>query len=443
MKISIFGLGYVGCVSAACFTKLGHRVIGSDVVDYKVEAINNADSPLEEKGLKELIKEAISKKLLSATKDTEYAVLNSDVSFICVGTPATKTGDIDLTYLKKVCKEIALVLRKKSHHLIVLRSTMFPGSIDILQEIIEKTSRKKAGKDFDLVVNPEFMREGSAVEDFFEAPFIIIGSDNINACKKVSDLYKGVNAKRFFVKARVAEMIKYANNSFHALKITFANEISAICKQAGVDSKKLMSLFCEDKQLNISPYYFKPGFAYGGSCLPKDTAALQANAKKLGVSIPLLNSVFQSNNEHIKRAIDLIESKKKKKIGFLGLTFKADTDDIRGNPVLLVINYLLNKKYEIKIFDRLIDESDIELLNKSYRKEIFDLVNKKNLKENIGTISSLFSNINSVLQQDIIVLSNRDDSYLKSLKELGKNKKIIDLQNLFNASDFKAEYSHL
>ncbi len=443
MKISIFGLGYVGAVSAACFAKLGNEVIGVDVVDYKVDAINSGNAPLEEKGLSDLIAEFTKKKKLYATKNTEEAILNSDVSFICVGTPPTKEGDIDLNVLKKVCEEIGKALRKKKYHLIVIRSTMFPGSLDVLIEILEKSSGKKCHRDFDIATNPEFLREGSAIKDFFEPPFVVIGADKESAGKKALNVYHDIKAKKIVVKPGVAQMIKYASNSWHALKVTFTNEIAAICKKAGVDSKALMALFCEDNQLNISPYYMKPGFAYGGSCLSKDTAALKSKARKLEVNTPIIDSIAQSNMEQIYRAIELIKSKKKKKIGILGLTFKPDTDDIRGNPILYVINKLFNDGYEIKIFDRLIDVADIESISESYRKEVFDLIMREDLKENIGTISSLFADVNSVLSQEVIVIANRDKNYSESLKSLGKDKIIIDLQSIIEPKDIKARYETL
>lgn len=443
MKISIFGLGYVGAVSAACFAKMGNEVIGVDVVDYKVDAINNGDAPLEEKGLDEMVEEQVKKKKLRAIKNTEEAILNSELSFVCVGTPPTKEGDIDLGVLKKVCEEIGKALRKKKYHLVVIRSTMFPGSLDILIDILEKSSGKKCHRDFDIATNPEFLREGSAIKDFFEPPFVVIGADKESAGRKALNVYRDIKSKKVVVKPEVAQMIKYASNSWHALKITFTNEVAAICKKAGVDSKALMALFCEDNQLNISPYYMKPGFAYGGSCLPKDTAALKSKAKKLGIATPVIDSIPLSNMEQIYRAIDLIKSHKRKKVGILGLTFKPDTDDIRGNPILYVINKLINDGFDVKIYDRLIDVADIENISESYRKEVFDLIMREDLKENIGTISSLFADVNSVLGQEVIVIANRDKNYTENVKGLAANKIVIDLQSIIESKGIKARYETL
>ena len=443
MKLSVFGLGYVGAVTAACLARLGHQVIGVDIVKYKVDFLNNGESPVEEKGLREIIKEEVGKGRLSATTNSKEAVLNSEISFVCVGTPPKKDGDIDIGPLKRTVSDIGKVLKEKRYHIIVIRSTIFPGTLEKIKKTIEEVSNKKAGEDFDLAVNPEFLREGSAIKDFFYPPYIIVGSEKKEVCKKIFKVYERIRSKKFVVNEKIAQALKYVNNSWHALKVVFTNEISSICKELGIDSKKLMGLFCEDKQLNISPYYLKPGFAYGGSCLPKDTEVLRVNAKKLGLNTPIINSIQESNFEHIKRAIRLIESLQKKKIGILGITFKEGVGDIRGNPLLSVIDYFLDKGYEIKIYDKLIDESDVELLNMSYRKEVFDFISKKDLKKQIGSIASLFSSLDDVLNQDIVVVSNRDNSLKEFLKKLKENQIIVDLQNLFKPEDFKARYEHL
>ncbi len=443
MKISVFGLGYVGAVTAACLAKLGHEIIGVDVVKYKVDFLNNGEAPVKEKGLKEFVKNGMLKGRLSATTNPKEAILNSEISFVCVGTPPKKNGDIDINPLKRTMSDIGKVLREKDYHIIVVRSTIFPGTLEKLKRILEEVSGKKEGKDFALAVNPEFLREGSAIKDFFCPPYIIVGANKKKIGKKIFEVYKKIKCKKFIVNEKIAQAIKYVNNSWHALKVSFANEISSICKKLDIDAKKLMDLFCEDKQLNISPYYLKPGFAYGGSCLPKDIEVLRVNAKKLNLTTPLLNSVQESNFEHIKRAIKLIENLKKKNIGILGITFKEGVGDIRGNPILPIINHFLNKNYKIKIYDKLIEESDIELLDMSYREEIFDMINKENLKEQIGSITSLFSNLDEVLNQKIIVISNRDESLKELLKNLKEDQIIVDLQNLFKQEDFKAKYENL
>ncbi|MBI5391372.1 nucleotide sugar dehydrogenase [Candidatus Woesearchaeota archaeon] len=432
MRISIFGLGYIGAVCTAAFAELGHQVIGVDVMQYKVDAINGGEAPLKEKGLDALIYKGVKKQKIVATRDTEKAIFNSDISFICVGTPPKKNGEIDLSFLKRVCGEIGAVLKRKQYHILVIRSTMLPGSLDILKEILENGSGKKEGKDFHLATNPEFLREGSAIKDFFNPPYVIIGADNFEVGKKVLEIYRNIKAKKFVVRSDIAQMIKYASNSWHAVKISFANEIGVLCKAQGIDSKKLMRLFCEDTQLNISSYYLKPGFAYGGSCLPKDVAAIQKRADKLKVVTPLLNAASKSNIEHIARAVKLIQSTKKRKIGVIGITFKPDTDDIRGNPILLVINRLVNQGYNVKIYDPLITKANLKAIKKSYRNEVFDLITKEDLKEKVVEIEGLFTSLNNVVKQDVIVISNRDESLQKVIKELDENKIVLDLQNILD-----------
>jgi len=438
MRISIFGLGYIGAVCIGGFAELGHSIIGVDVIQHKIDAINGGEAPLKEKGLNELIYRGVKRGLVSATNNTEKAVLNSDISFICVGTPPKKNGEIDLSFLKKVCQEIGAALKKKKQHLIVIRSTMLPGSLEILKKIIEENSGKIEGKDFNITTNPEFLREGSAIKDFFNPPYIVVGAYNFEIGKKVLAVYGNIKTKKFVVKPELAQMIKYTNNSWHAIKVSFANEIGILCKAQNIDSKKLMELFCEDTQLNLSSYYLKPGFAYGGSCLPKDIAAIQQRAKKMKISIPLINAASKSNLEQINRAVDLIKATKKKKIGILGITFKADTDDIRGNPVLLVINRLINQGYEVKIYDTIVSKINLNTISKSYRKEVFDLISKEDLKENVNEIKSLFTTAESILNQEVIIISNRDESNQKLLKGINDKKIIVDLQGILNKSIIKA-----
>ena len=439
MNISVFGLGYVGTVSSVCLAELGHNVIGVDVSKHKVDCINKGYSHIQEKGIDQLIREQFDLKKLIATIDAKEAVLNSEISFVCVGTPPKNNGDIDLTALKNVCTDIGMALKEKSNHIIIIRSTMFPGTLEILKEIIEINSGKKCGKDFDILTNPEFLREGTAIKDFFHPPYVVIGTDETSdeVINEVLKVYEKIDAKKIVVKSNIAMIIKYVGNSYHALKVSFTNEIAAVCKELNIDSKQVMDLFCEDNQLNISPYYFKPGFAFGGSCLPKDLAALNNNAKRLKVNCPVIDSISKSNLSQIERAISLIENTKSKKIGILGITFKADTDDIRGNPIISVINRLLNKKYNIKIFDNNIN--NIESINQSYRKEVYDLINRENLKTKVNNISNLFSDIDSTLNQDIIIISRRDKSLKQYIGKLKTTQILIDLQNIFEDSDTPAK----
>ena len=301
MKLSVIGTGYVGASAIAGFYKLGHKIICVDKNKEKVELINKGKSPLKNNLSKKLIKMGVSDGNIKATLNLKEAILNSKISFVCVETPAKKDGSLNLNYLKDVCKEIGKIIKHKKHHIIVIKSTMFPGSLDKLKLILEKYSGKKCGKDFDVAVNPEFLRAKTATEDFLNPSMIVVGTKNKKVGRKVMSCYKGINTKRFIEDEGVAQMIKYASNSFHALKVVFTNEISAVCKKLNVDSKNLMELFCKDTHLNISTYYFKPGEAYGGLCLPKDLSVLQNNANRLRVRCPIIKSISESNEIQIKR----------------------------------------------------------------------------------------------------------------------------------------------
>lgn len=403
MRIAVMGLGYVGITSAALFAQSGHYVVGTDIKQGKVDAINQGRvGELYEEGLSSIVHTQRSRRRLRATMDIQDAITDSDIGYVCVGTPSKKNGEMEFKYLQRVCKDIGLCLKdKKTRYTVVIRSTMFPGSLNKIKKILEDASGKKEGEllkfdGFDLVTNPEFLREGTAVKDFYNPPYVVVGADPPDKAAKVLACYNKVEAKRFIVHPDVAQMIKYANNSWHATKITFTNEISAICKAKGIDPGKVMGLFCEDKQLNISPYYMKPGFAYGGSCLSKDTDALIREADRLKVQTPLLNSVPKSNNAEITRGIKLIDSQKKKKLGFLGLSFKPGTDDRRSNPILKVIEHFERRGYDIKTWDPNEDEND-------------------------GT------KMTDCMDQEIVIVSSRDEQLLNMAKGMAKGN-VINLQ---------------
>jgi GDP-mannose 6-dehydrogenase len=355
MKISVFGLGYVGCITAACFAGEGHDVIGVDVNPDKVGDINAGKSPLVEKGLLEKIGEGVSKKKLRATVNAEEAVLQSDVSFLCVGTPSRKNGSLDTRFLENVSEEIGKALRNKDDkHLIVNRSTCLPGTLKRLEEIVGGTSGKSGGQGFFMAANPEFLREGTAIADFYDPPYTVIGiEDGVDECAiaALRNIYDFLSAPLFCLKVEEAEMMKYANNYFHALKITFANEIGRISKNVGVDSRKIMELVVADKKLNLSHYYMKPGFAFGGSCLPKDLRALSYFTTVHDTMTPLVKGVIESNDEHIDHAFELITEKGRSRVGFIGLSFKPDTDDLRESPAVRLAERLIGKGYPLKIYD--------------------------------------------------------------------------------------------
>ena len=367
MKISIFGLGYVGCVSLGCLAQNGFEVIGIDVNKVKVDLINRGLPTIIEKDIDIIVKEQHKAGRIRATTDYMEAVSNSEVSIICVGTPSTEKGHLNLDYIFETAKQIGEALKqKKSYHTIVIRSTVLPGTNCQVGEIIAQISNKIRNRDFSVVSNPEFLREGSAVQDYYNPPYTLIGSDDNKAVDIMRELYSKVNGEFITVDIETAEIIKYVNNSYHALKVTFANEIGRICKKLHIDSSKVMQLFCLDTRLNISPYYFKPGFAYGGSCLPKDLKALNTLAKDCSLDTPLLDSIEDSNQNHINYAIETIKNKGKRKIGIFGIAFKEGTDDLRYSPIIKVIEDLIRQDLEVLVYDNYVSNALQFGANKEY-----------------------------------------------------------------------------
>jgi GDP-mannose 6-dehydrogenase len=367
MNISVFGLGYVGCVSLGCLAKNGHTVIGVDVQKSKVDLINKGMPTIIEAEIDQIVNDAFTVGKISATTDFRKAVLKSEVSFIAVGTPSTNEGHLNLGYIFKVAEEIGEALKSKSDfHVVVIRSTVLPGTNKQVSELIAEKSGKNHNVDFAVVSNPEFLREGSAVLDYYNPPVTVIGSNNQRAIELVSSLYDQIPAPVKIVSIEVAELIKYANNAWHALKITFANEVGNICKKLNIDSHELMDLFVMDKQLNLSPYYLKPGFAYGGSCLPKDLKGLKTIAHDHYLPSPILESIENSNSVQKKIAIQLIEKHGKKRVGILGFSFKEGTDDLRYSPIVEVAEYLLGKGYMLKIYDKNVTLSKLTGTNKDF-----------------------------------------------------------------------------
>jgi len=422
MKISIFGLGYVGCVSLGCLAKNGHSIIGVDVNQIKIDLINEGKPTIIEKEIDDIIAEALKNRKISATHDYLTAVNNSEISIIAVGTPSTKKGHLNLNHIYKVAEEIGNALKeKKSFHIIVIRSTVLPGTNFKIGEIIEKTSLKMRNKDFAVVSNPEFLREGSAVKDYFNPPFTVLGSENKFALDELEKLYSEINAPIKRVSIEVAELIKYVNNSFHALKIVFANEVGNICKILGIDSHEVMDLFALDKQLNLSPYYLKPGFAYGGSCLPKDLKGLKTIAHEHYLSAPVLESIEDSNQNQKQIAIEMITKHRGKKIGILGLSFKEGTDDLRYSPIVEVAEYLLGKGYEINIFDKNVSISKLTGTNKEY------------IDNHIPHLAVLVSDdINRVIDlSDVLVITHKIDRVVEYIEKYS-DKFFIDLARITN-----------
>jgi GDP-mannose 6-dehydrogenase len=432
MEISVFGLGYVGTVCMGCFVSQKHSVIGVDVNQGKVDELNAGIAPIVEPKLPELIAEGHKAGLLRATTSAAEAIKASSISLVCVGTPSQANGNLDLKYMKRVCEEIGDALRdKKTPHLVVLRSTMLPGTTeDVLVPILEKHSGKRVGQGLDVCYNPEFLREGSSVYDFYNPPKIVVGESSQGVGDQLMELYAGIDAPVIRTKVRVAEMVKYCDNVFHALKVSFANEIGNICKRMGLDGHEVMAVFCEDRKLNLSPAYLKPGFAFGGSCLPKDLRALTYQSKALDLDSPVLNSIISSNAAQVRVGIRMITELGKKRIGFLGMAFKPDTDDMRESPLVEVIETLLGKGYQVQIYDRNVSTSRLIGANRRF------------IDEHIPHLSSLLVEDTDALiaNADVIVVGYQSPEFLAALKQLRPEQTVVDLARLAKTVETPAHY---
>lgn len=430
MNISIFGLGYVGCVGAACCAKLGHHVIGNDVSQSKVDLINQGRPTIIEAEIGELVREAREKGLLEATMDCRYAVHHSEISFIAVGTPGSREGHLNLSYIHSVARQIGEALRdKEGFHMVAIRSTVQPGTNREVGEIIEEASGRQRGRDFTVVSNPEFLREGTAVQDYLNPPLTLIGTDSRLAEAKFRELYREIPGEFISTEIEVAEMMKYVNNTFHALKIVFGNEVGNICKALGIDSHKVMEIFCKDKQLNISPYYFKPGFAYGGSCLPKDSKALRTLAHDLYVEVPVINAIDRSNEAQKRNALEIIVSTGKRRIGILGLSFKAGTDDLRCSPIVDVAEALLGKGYEIRIYDRNVRVSQLTGTNADFIAAKLPHLHQM-ITVDLDAVAS---------RSDVLVIANREREFL-DLPAKYPRKMIVDLVREYTELSYEGHY---
>jgi GDP-mannose 6-dehydrogenase len=368
VRVAVFGLGYVGCVSAACLARRGHDVIGVDTNPTKVDAIAGGRSPVLEPGLRELVERVHAEGRLRATTDAAQAVSASDVSLVCVGTPSAPNGSLSLDAIERVMSAIGSALpAAQPAHTVVIRSTVLPGTTEnVVIPLLEQTSGLAAATDFRVVVNPEFLREGSALDDFDDPPKTVIGEHRPGAGDDVARLYEDLSAPLFRVRLRVAEAAKYVDNAFHALKIGFANEIGAFCKALDVDSHEVIEPFVADRKLNISEAYLRPGFAFGGSCLPKDLRALLYAARRADLELPLLESVLPSNQRHLRRTIDVILALGKRRVGMLGLAFKPGIDDLRESPLVDLAETLIGKGYDVRIHDEAVAVSHLVGANREY-----------------------------------------------------------------------------
>ena len=433
MKVSVFGLGYVGSVSAASFAADGHLVVGVDANPDKVAAVNAGRSPIVEPGLDDLLARAVAERRLRATIDAAEAVRDSEVSLVCVGTPSRRNGSLDLTYLERVSEEIGAALRDKSaYHVVVVRSTVLPGTTHgVVIPALERTSGKTYGDGFGVSVNPEFLREGTALKDFHKPPLTLVGHNHAADASGTIALYQAIDAPLVSTSIRVAEMMKYTSNAWHALKVCFANEIGNVCKRLDIDSHEVMDIFCRDEKLNLSPYYLKPGFAFGGSCLPKDVRALQYRAKEVDLELPVLSQILTSNRLQIEHAIDQVMETGKTSIGLLGFSFKAGTDDLRESPMVILAEALLGKGRALKIYDKNVSLAKLVGSNKEY------------IERQIPHLSSLLcTTIAEVIDHaEVVVVGNHAPEFVDALASCREDQIVIDLVRLpVDRSLLRADY---
>ena len=432
MRISVFGLGYVGTVSAACLANEGHTVFGVDPVGTKIDLINQGHSPIIEADISELLAANVKSGRLRATDESMQAILDTDLSFICVGTPSQPNGNLDLTFIRRVCEQIGQALKQKAvRHTVVIRSTILPGTMrNIVIPVLEEFSGKKAGKDFGVCNNPEFLREGSAVKDFKAPPKTVIGEIDKASGDLLASLYEKLNAPLIRTDMETAEMVKYVDNSWHALKIGFANEIGNLAKAFDIDAHAVMNIFCQDKKLNISPAYLMPGFAFGGSCLPKDLRALAYQAKMHDLQLPIMNSILPSNEMQVSRGMQLIMEKGHRKIGILGFSFKAGTDDLRESPMIEVIERLLGKGHDLRIYDKNVHIASLVGANRDF------ILNR------IPHISKLMvEKMDAVLDHaETVVIGNKDPDFQSVPGRLRNGQVLVDFVRIDNRRSEKGKY---
>jgi GDP-mannose 6-dehydrogenase len=432
LKVSVFGLGYVGTVSAGCLANNGHEIVGIDPVQTKVDLINQGRSPIIEAEIGEIIASNVKSGRLRAIADPASGVQETELSMVCVGTPSRPNGNLDLRYIRRICEQIGEALKKKQEkHTVVIRSTVLPGTMrEIVIPLLEESSQKKAGIDFGVCHNPEFLREGTAVRDFYAPPKTVIGElDRASGCL-LAKLYERLDAPLIRTNLETAEMVKYVDNCWHALKIGFANEVGTLSKSLQIDAHEVMNIFCQDKKLNISAAYLLPGFAFGGSCLPKDLRALSYKAKVNDLSLPILTSILPSNEMHVNRGLQLIIEKGHKEIGILGFSFKSGTDDLRESPVIEVIERLLGKGFDLRIYDKNVNIASLVGANR-------DLI-----LDRIPHISKLMvQSMDEVLHfAKTIVIGNKDPDFRVVLEKLQDGQSIVDFVRITDRRSDNGKY---
>jgi len=435
MRIAVFGLGYVGSVTSACLAKLGHDVVGVDPNEYKVGCLARGESPIVEKDLGNLIADAAREGRLTATTDFVGAVKDADLVLVCVGTPSREDGSLDLSHVEHAAGEVGAALAARPHFTtVVFRSTMLPGSVEErLVPRLEQASGGTVGKDFGVCYNPEFLREGSAVADFFAPAITVLGVGDEASAVPMRALYAPIQGELAVVSIRTAEMLKYVNNAFHGLKVAFANEVGVLCKREGVDSHEVMRLFCADTKLNLSPYYLKPGFAFGGSCLPKDLRAITYRARERSLDLPVLDAVLRSNDLHVQRAVAAVEKAKApgRRVGILGLSFKAETDDLRESPIVRVVGALVGKGWSLAMHDAHVDAAKLVGANRQY------------LEAEIPYLDRLFHKDprDVVRASEVIVIANRHAAYRDVPQWMTEGQTLVDLVRLVERKDVtRGEY---
>ena len=434
MRVVVVGLGYVGSVCSACLADRGHDVVGVDTSEFKVECIRRGESPIVEKGLPELIGKAAKAGRLTATTRIAEAMPQADIVLVCVGTPSAEDGSLDLTHVKRACAEVGQALKRGGRFVtVVMRSTMLPGSVlDELAPVIEQAAGGKAGQDFGVAYNPEFLREGTAVEDFFGADYTILGAGCERSGEALQQLYAGVGGELIVTAIPTAEMLKYVNNSYHALKVAFANEFGRLCKREGVDSHEVMRLMRRDTKLNISGAYLSPGFAFGGSCLPKDLRATAHLARSHDVELPMLSAILPSNQIHLSVALRKILASGKRRIGFIGLSFKAGTDDLRESPILRVIGTLVGKGYDVRLHDPSIDMDRVLGANRRFVEQELPYLPER-LRPDLDDV---------LAHAEVVVIGNRSHEYRSLGPRIRAGQVVVDLVDALDRRSVTAGEYH-
>jgi GDP-mannose 6-dehydrogenase len=432
-RISIFGMGYVGTVSAACLARMGHEVIGLDSNADKVAALAAGRSPIIEPGLSELISAEVARGRFRVSMDARQAIRDSDITLYCVGTPGQENGSLDLGAVRGVCQNIGEALRHKSgFHVVVTRSTMLPGTTSsVVRPLLEAASGKTAGVDFGVAVYPEFLREGTALSDFEHPPLVVMATSDERSRRLLAELNPGTPEQVVHTSFELAEMTKYVNNAWHGVKVAFANEIGSFCRAHGIDSHELMDIFVRDRVLNISSAYLRPGFAFGGSCIPKDLRALDYRARTLDLNLPLLGHALASNQAHIDRAIKLITAHGRRRIGILGMSFKRDTDDIRESPMITVIEALLGRGYDVKVYDRNVQISALVGANRDYMLNAIPHINRLI----VGELEAVFAHA------ETLVIGHADPAFDAARKTHGAGKRVVDLVRVREQTEGSGDYS--